>query len=139
MKDDLGPYVLVVTERKLACKFLGHYIWQVKGTEVLPCSRNMDHLNGQQRADEEQYIQLIKSFLASDWLYYSTTYDLTRSVQSQVLPKSTEGLLKADIRFVVNRYIAQPFLKVLEERTDTRLDDFLVFCIEGCMEIVTLV
>lgn len=92
----------------------------------------MNHLSEQEYSDEGRYIRLLESFLNSDWLYYSSTFDLTRNVQSQTSPKSQDGLLRVDLRFLVNRFIASPFLKVLERRTDTRLEDFLIFCIEGC-------
>jgi hypothetical protein len=116
----------------LACKLLGHQIWRVTGADILPCSNHTQNLNEQQRVDELRFIKLLQGFLASEWLFYSPTFDLTRNIQSQALPKQRNGFLGADTRFVVNRFIAEPFLKIVESRTDTRLEDFMIFCIEGC-------
>jgi len=127
-----GPYLVVAKERRLASKLAGHYIWRITATEILPCSNHARNLTSEQRADEEKFIKMLKSFLASEWLYYSPTYDMTRSIQAQVEAAGTTGLLVADMRFVVNRFIAAPFMNILEVRTDTRLDDFMIFCIEGC-------
>lgn len=121
-----------MTERTLACKLLGHYIWKVTGTEILPCNPRQSGLNSQQRLDEVEFIKLLKSFLASEWIYYSSTYDLTRSAQSEVMSRNITSFLRADMQFVVNRFIAEPFLAILQQRTDTRLEHFLVFCVEGC-------
>lgn len=135
-----GPYVIVVTGRKFVCKFLGHYIWRVSGTEMLACCPNSPTLSLQQRADEERYLALLKSFLDTDSLYFSSTYDLTRSVQRQVLGEHPGEVLsgRVDLRFVVNRFITEPFLQVLQTRTDTRLEDFLIFCVEGFIEFQSL-
>jgi hypothetical protein len=134
--SSLGPYLIVITERKLACRFLGHYIWKVTGSDILACGNGTNGLDAQQRADEDKFVELLKTFLASDWIYYSPTYDLTRSIQSEVTSRHEKSFLRSNLRFVVNRVIATPFLQVLEQRTDTRLEDFLVFCIEGCMCLV---
>lgn len=134
-----GPYVVLVSGRTLACRILDHYVWRITGTELLACCPNSPQLSAQQRMDEQRYIMLLKSFLASDSLYYSSTYDLSRPVQKHVFGEPGEILLGGvDLRFVVNQYIAEPFLQVLRTRTDTRLEDFLVFCIEGFVEFQSL-
>lgn len=134
-----GPYLIVIKERTLACKLFGHYIWRITGTEILPCAQGLRNLTSQQRQDEEQFVALLRGFLTSDWLYYSSTWDLTRSIQRQVddhqgASHRGSDLLEAtmDMHFVVNRFIASPFVDILRLRTDTRLDDFMIFCIEGC-------
>lgn len=127
-----GPYLVVAKERRLACKLIGHYLWRITATEILPCSNHTHNLTSEQRADEERFIEMLKSFLVSEWLYYSSTYDLSRSIQAQVKAVGTTGLFVADMRFVVNRFIAAPFMDILTVRTDTHLDDFMIFCIEGC-------
>lgn len=136
-----GPYLIVIKERTLACKLFGHYIWKITEAEILPCAQNFRSLTSQQCHDEEQFVSLLRGFLASDWLYYSSTWDLTRSIQRQVddhqaASQRGSDLLEAtmDMRFVVNRFIASPFVDILRLRTDTRLDDFMIFCIEGCKE-----
>lgn len=105
------------------------------GSDILPCGNGTNGLDAQQRADEDKFVELLKTFLASDWIYYSSTYDLTRSMQSEVISRHEKSFLRSNLRFVVNRVIAAPFIQVLEQRTDTRLEDFLVFCIEGCMRL----
>lgn len=135
-----GPYLIVVKERKLVSKIFGHYIWRITGSDVLPLSNHLKNLNEQQRIDEEKFVSLLKSFLSSEWLYYSSTYDLTRNIQTQVNAKGNKTtLLPADMNFVVNKFISSPFTEILEARTDTRLEDFLIFCIEGFVEIQSLI
>lgn len=135
-----GPYLIVVRNRKLAAQLFGHYIWRITETDILPCSNHLNHLTTQQREDEERYVGLLKSFLTSDGLYYCRTLDLTRSIGTQVKQAVSakkeqfmgEGLLKIDPLYLVNRFIASPFLDIIGTRTDTRLEDFVIFCIEGC-------
>lgn len=134
-----GPFLLLITGRQLACTFLEHHhVWRITETEILPCSTNSSHLSPLQRRDEQKYIALLRSFLSSEHLFYSTTYDLSKSLQNQTTGGRgrADHLLQGgvDLRYIVNRYIAEPFLQILHRRTDTRLEDFLAFCIEGFVE-----
>lgn len=134
----LGPYLIVITGRQLAAKIFNHYIWRVTATEILPCGKDTNSLDERHRQDEAKFISLLQGFLSSDWIFYSSTYDLTRSLQAQsasvgsATPQAHD-FNRVDSRFLLNRYIAQPFLSIMQSRTDTRLEDFISFCIEGCI------
>jgi hypothetical protein len=128
-----GPYIVVISERTLACKLFDHFIWRITAADIFPCSNHQKTLSDQQRRDEEQFVALLKSFLQSEWLYYSSTWDLTRNLQAQVHRQQPLMASPVNLKFVVNRFIAMPFLEILTTRTDTHLEDFMIFCIEGCL------
>jgi len=127
-----GPYIIAVTEREAVGKLLGRTIYRIRKSELFACQQSLDCLSSQQMADEINYTRMLKSFLASEWLYYSDEYDLSRSLQKQT---NDSGLLSVDTDYLVNRFIAAPLLKVLQTRSDTYIEQFLIFAIEGCMDI----
>ena len=47
----LGPYLLVVTEKRKVGELNGHAVWEVKGCDVIPFTRTDIHLNEAQVRD----------------------------------------------------------------------------------------
>lgn len=58
-----------------------HLIWRLDQSAVHPFARSMLHLTEQQQQDEKVYLQMLTEVLNLDSFYYSTTYDLTHSMQ----------------------------------------------------------
>lgn len=47
----LGPYLLVVTEKRKVGELNGHAVWEVKGCDAIPFTRTDIHLNEAQVRD----------------------------------------------------------------------------------------
>ena len=78
--------------------------------EMIPYNRNsISTLNPLQRQHNEMYRQLIEQVLSTPSFYYSSTYDITHSVQR--LARTDPGfyqlslIQRADERFLWNKHL----------------------------------
>lgn len=58
-----------------------HLIWRLEQNAIHPFARSVLHLTEQQQQDEKVYLQMLSEVLSLESFYYSTTYDLTHSMQ----------------------------------------------------------
>lgn len=80
-----GYYLIMVTERKREAKIGQHSIYQVKKTEMVSLFMATDNTN---RDGENFYYNLFQSFdIPKECFYFSYTYDLTHSLQENVMRK----------------------------------------------------
>eukprot|EP00794_Sanderia_malayensis_P018849 gene18849-20747_t len=125
-----GPYLVIITKRKLIGLLNGHEIWQVLETDVLPFPKTILHLTEEQNRDNKTYLQMIKTILQTDGFYFSYTYDLTHTLQR--LHNSTNDFTnvplfeRADSRFVWNHHI----LRLLSVQPE--LSKFVLPIMQGC-------
>uniref|UniRef100_F6YM78 Phosphatidylinositol-3-phosphatase SAC1 n=2 Tax=Ciona intestinalis TaxID=7719 RepID=F6YM78_CIOIN len=109
-----GPHLIVVTGRSRVGDIAGHTIWKVTETEVLPYRKSLLNLNEAQTSDNETYLALLNNALSFKDYYFSTSFDITHSMQRLALadagfllePLST----RADHRFFWNRHALHDFL-----------------------------
>lgn len=109
-----GHYLVVVTQRELIGYIAGHAIWRVAKTELIPFSTNILHLNAEQAADNNTYIQMIEQVLATPYLYFSYSYDLTHSLQrlhdfAPDVWRNKSLFERADPRFIWNHNLLKLF------------------------------
>ncbi|KAK3698605.1 hypothetical protein QZH41_014585 [Actinostola sp. cb2023] len=76
-----GPYLIVITRKRLVGYIQGNEVWKVLGTEVLPFPRALLHLNEDQVYYNKLYLSMVTSVLQTDGFYFSCSYDLTHTVQ----------------------------------------------------------
>lgn len=104
-----GPYLLIITKRKLVGLLNGHEIWRVVETDILPFPKTVIHLTEDQIRDNKIFLQMITMMLQTDSFYFSYTYDLTHSMQR--LQNTTNDFdnmplfERADARFVWNHHL----------------------------------
>lgn len=80
--DLLGPHLLVAKSRSLVGSIASkHLIWRLEQNAIHPFARSVLHLTEQQQQDEKVYLQMLSEVLSLESFYYSTTYDLTHSMQ----------------------------------------------------------
>ncbi|XP_033626106.1 phosphatidylinositide phosphatase SAC1-like [Asterias rubens] len=101
-----GPYLVVITKKSKVGEINGQTIWKITGHEIIPYKRTFLHLNEQQKQDNRTYESMVNYVLDSNDCYFSTTYDLTHSLQ-RLFNTSPEFLQmplfeRADQRFVWN-------------------------------------
>lgn len=76
-------YLLAVTGRELACQIQEHDIWRITGGLVVPLFEPKALKQEQNGSLRTEYIEFCTDLLQSGHLYYSESYDLTRSLQHQ--------------------------------------------------------
>ncbi|XP_076112704.1 phosphatidylinositol-3-phosphatase SAC1-like [Mytilus galloprovincialis] len=104
-----GPYLIVITKKEKVGEICGHTVWKVTDTEMLSYKRTTLHLTEKQTTDNKTYVNLVEHCLKTESYYFSTTYDLTHSLQR--LSNTSIDFLsmplheRADSRFTWNGHI----------------------------------
>lgn len=108
-----GPYLVVITKRKLVGLFFDDEIWQMKDVEVIPFPKTTMHLTESQISDNKILLQMAKNTFNTDGFYLSYSYDITHSVQRLYNTSSDFAQLplyeRADQRFVWNHQMLRLF------------------------------
>lgn len=104
-----GPYLIVITKKEKVGEICGQTVWKVTDTEMYSYKRTTLHLTEKQTNDNKTYVSLVEHCLKMDSYYFSTTYDLTHTLQrlGNTSPEfSSEPLhQRADPRFVWNGHV----------------------------------
>ena len=133
-----GPYLIVITQRKAVGKLCGNDLWFVSGIQSFACASDLrikQTLNAKQIDDEETYVELLDLFFSTTGVYFSTTYDMTRSFQSQVTSLGSLDLSSIDTKYFLNHHLADPLLRAHQQNPKSLASHFLAVCIEGFVEI----
>ncbi|XP_064611136.1 phosphatidylinositol-3-phosphatase SAC1-like [Liolophura sinensis] len=102
-----GPYLIVITGKTKVGDVDGHTIWRVTSTELHSYQRTLLHLNEQQISDNKTYVSMVELALKSTGLYFSTTYDLTHTLQrlQNTSPDFLSLAMHERVRFVWNGHV----------------------------------
>ncbi|XP_014783783.1 phosphatidylinositol-3-phosphatase SAC1 [Octopus bimaculoides] len=76
-----GPYLIVISQKSKVGEINGHSIWKITDTEIYSYKRTMLHLTEKQITDNRVYLTMVESFLKTDGFYFSSTFDLSHSLQ----------------------------------------------------------
>lgn len=109
-----GPYLVVVTKRKLVGVLFGDEIWQMKEADIIPFPKGEMHLTETQVNENKTLLQMAQNALSADGFYFSYTHDLTHSAQRLQNTSSDFYELplysRADQRFVWNHHLLRLFV-----------------------------
>ncbi|XP_039192069.1 phosphatidylinositol-3-phosphatase SAC1 isoform X2 [Crotalus tigris] len=114
-----GTYLIVITRKRKVGEFFNHVVWKATDFDILSYKKTMLHLTDIQVQDNKVFSAMISHILSVDGFYFSTTYDLTHTLQrlANTSPEFQEMSLleRADQRFVWNGHLlrelaAQPEL-----------------------------
>ncbi|XP_070947654.1 phosphatidylinositol-3-phosphatase SAC1 [Macaca nemestrina] len=104
-----GNYLIVITKKTKVGEFFNHVIWKATDFDVLSYKKTMLHLTDIQLQDNKTFLAMLNHVLNVDGFYFSTTYDLTHTLQrlSNTSPEFQEMSLleRADQRFVWNGHL----------------------------------
>ncbi|GAB5567988.1 phosphatidylinositide phosphatase SAC2 isoform X2 [Prionailurus iriomotensis] len=104
-----GNYLIVITKKTKIGEFFNHVIWKATDFDVLSYKKTMLHLTDIQLQDNKTFLAMLNHVLNVDGFYFSTTYDLTHTLQrlSNTSPEFQEMSLleRADQRFVWNGHL----------------------------------
>lgn len=83
-------YLLVVTKRKEVAVLGSHEIYHIDETELIPVANNAKA--PEKKSVEERYVQTFLNIDLSKSFYYSYSYDLTNSLQTNMLRNKRQSL-----------------------------------------------
>ncbi|KAK7806925.1 hypothetical protein U0070_026068 [Myodes glareolus] len=76
-----GNYLVVITKKIKVGEFFNHVIWKATDFDVLSYKKTMLHLTDIQLQDNKTFLAMLNHVLNMDGFYFSTTYDLTHTLQ----------------------------------------------------------
>uniref|UniRef100_A0A8C5QJK9 Phosphatidylinositol-3-phosphatase SAC1 n=1 Tax=Leptobrachium leishanense TaxID=445787 RepID=A0A8C5QJK9_9ANUR len=108
-----GMYLIVITRKKKVGDLLQHSIWKATDFDIISYKRTMLHMTDTQLQDNKTFLAMINHVLSVDGFYFSTSYDLTHTLQrlANTSPEFQEMSLleRADQRFVWNGHLLREF------------------------------
>nr|XP_033786071.1 phosphatidylinositide phosphatase SAC1 [Geotrypetes seraphini] len=108
-----GNYLIIITKKKKIGDLLNHAIWKATDFDILSYKKTMLHLTDTQIQDNKYFLVMMNHVLAVDGFYFSTSYDLTHTLQrlANTSPEFQEMSLleRADQRFVWNGHLLREF------------------------------
>ncbi|KAH7147005.1 SacI homology domain-containing protein [Dactylonectria estremocensis] len=133
----LDKYVIFITKAQPMGCLKGHMVYKVAATEILPMRQRLVH-----DPDEDVFIELLKTFLASESMYFSYSIDLTNSFQRQSQADTSKPLwMRADGRFFFNKYLQSDLIAFRTRGAQSQpgaqpgIDPYILPCIFGMLEI----
>lgn len=146
-------YLLVVTKRRPVATIGGYYMYHIDGTELIPVTNSLK--KEARNTEEARFMQTFTSIDLTKTFYYSYTYDLTNTLQTNMLRYKTKslGLVDDDLahsfayndRFVWNSHLLEPVLATFDRAYDWFLPiihgfiDQIKICIFDADVYVTLI
>ena len=82
-----GFYLIMIMQRKRVAKIGKHSIYQIKDIQMVTLFRTTNAISRQTSDDEAKYLQIFNRIDIHTGFYYSHTYDLTRSLQENMVRK----------------------------------------------------
>ncbi|KZV70310.1 hypothetical protein PENSPDRAFT_651589 [Peniophora sp. CONT] len=136
----LAEYIVVITERELKGKLLGHAIWRATKFDLLPIEPNAS-VSHPAHPVEAHLLALVKTHLKDGIFLYSYTFDVTRRLQAQwVARERDEGKASwevVDDRFFWNKFLQSRFMDISMTNPQNDLSPFILPVINGSFDIRT--
>lgn len=132
-------YMLLITKRHQVAMLGGHYIYQVDATELIPMSVAGATRSRERNADEARYLSILNNLDLSKHFYFSYSYDITTSLQDNIIKErkatSQDSHTRADVgrspndTFIWNNHLFQPAVSSL-----TNMYDWCIPIIHGFID-----
>ncbi|KRZ76530.1 Nodal modulator 1, partial [Trichinella papuae] len=139
-----GPYLIVVEESVCIGKIYHQKIFKATKCTVFPFASSLLHLSESEIQDNIIYVDMLQSVLNTESFYYSTTFDLTHTLQ-RLHNTSPEFLTmalyeRADQRFVWNYHMLQDLFNVIqvERNESTKAFPYEMFAIPMMLGFVEI-
>ncbi|KAG9476047.1 hypothetical protein GDO78_002881 [Eleutherodactylus coqui] len=93
-------YLVVITRKKKVGDLLNHSIWKATDFDIISYKKTILHLTDTQLQDNKAFLSMINHVLSVDGFYFSTSYDLTHTLQrlSNTSPEFQEMSLLERVR-----------------------------------------
>lgn len=129
--------MIIINKAQPVGRLKGHMVYKVISTEILPMRERQIH-----DPDEDTFIDLLKTFMASGPMYFSYSIDLTNSFQRQSQADTSKPLwMRTDDRFFFNKYLQSDLIDFRTRGSRSQpgqqigVDPFILPCIFGMFEI----
>ncbi|CAG8541334.1 8999_t:CDS:10 [Ambispora leptoticha] len=110
-----GYYISLVTKSSPVALIGGHYIYQIDETELLSISpQNKPEKN----SDEQRYINTFKNVDLTKNFYFSYTYDITHTLQHNMIRTPNRSTFSYNEMFVWNHYLLDTGFRSLKNNSD---------------------
>ncbi|XP_067857935.1 phosphatidylinositol-3-phosphatase SAC1-B-like isoform X2 [Heptranchias perlo] len=108
-----GMYLIVITKKQKMGDLFNHAVWKATEFNIISYKKTVLHLTEMQMFDNKTFLTMLNNVLNTDGFYFSTTYDLTHTLQrlANTSPEFQEMSLleRADQRFVWNGHLLREF------------------------------
>lgn len=112
-------YLVAVTKRKTVAVLGSHAVYHIEETEMVPVTHN--YKTPDRNSDEARYMQTFMNIDLNKTFYYSDSYDITNTLQTNMMRNKTQSLglngtveltkiFKYNERFVWNNSLLEPVL-----------------------------
>ncbi|KOS19072.1 Phosphoinositide phosphatase SAC1 [Escovopsis weberi] len=132
----LDKYVVVITKAQPMGRLKGHMVYKVAATEMLPMRERQIR-----DPDEDTFLSLLETFLATGPMYFSYSIDLTNSFQRQSQADTSRPIwMRADDRFFFNKYLQSGLIDFRNGGSRNQpgpqpgIDPYILPCIFGMFE-----
>ena len=117
-----GYYMIIVTKRTAVALLGGHYIYHIDSTKILPISPEVLQRKYEKNKDEARYLSTFQILDLNKNFYFSYSYDITHTLQVNLLYAQANGKLKAEAHqynnmFVWNHFLRQNAFRSLKENS----------------------
>ncbi|KAJ3043751.1 Phosphatidylinositide phosphatase SAC1 [Rhizophlyctis rosea] len=132
-----GDHLVAVTHRYKIGKLCGKDVFKMVGHRIVPMRRKALRLTDRQMMDDDAYLAMLNTLLASGAFYFSYDYDLTNSLQrqSEVGEVNSKPLWqRADERFFWNKHMQRRLIEHTTQR-NVDLSNFILPIICGFVEV----
>ncbi|CAN6651828.1 polyphosphoinositide phosphatase [Trichomonascus vanleenenianus] len=125
-----GYYMIMVTKRSVVALIGGHYIYHIDNTQLIPLTHSSLYRKPDRRSEEARFMLIFQNLDLSKTFYFSYTYDLTHTLQYNLIREKERALglldpttnyaddLDYNEMFVWNNALLKPVI----ERFDAALD-----------------
>lgn len=118
----MGYYMSVITKRSAVALIGGHYVYHIDDTQLIPLCHSSLHRKPDRRSEENRYLTTFQSLDLSKTFYYSYTYDITQTLQTNLVRekrnlehrKERKTFEDYNEMFVWNHALLEPFIASFE-------------------------
>ena len=79
-----GYYMSVITKRSPVALLGGHYVYHIDETRLIPLASD-ERRKQEKNSEEARYLSTLDQLDISKTFYFSYSYDITRTLQSNIL------------------------------------------------------
>ncbi|KAI2619214.1 SacI homology domain-containing protein [Hypoxylon sp. NC1633] len=124
-----GPYyMLMITKKSTVAMIGGHYVYQVDGTELIPLTpgKLAKSKTDARHVEEQRFLNILKNLDLTRSFYYSYSYDITRTLQHNIIRERT-ALLRGkpgttyddyNSMFIWNSHLLRPAEEAIHDPFD---------------------
>ncbi|QLG73674.1 hypothetical protein HG535_0F01850 [Zygotorulaspora mrakii] len=116
-------YLVTVTKCSQVAVIAGHFIYHIDGTELVPICNN--YKRPDKYSTEANLISTFQNLDLTKTFYFSTTYDITNTLQTHLLREKLKAVDRSDISipngipdinemFIWNSYLLKPILSCID-------------------------